>query len=140
MPAEDYIAAGAGGALKLKGAKVQKAKKKKSKNKDKDKDKSANLESSISSTTADVQSMGQDDSNNIEQVTMPVHESEFEYKTEAERRHEEAMRKKVLAPHTSGVGSYKTKRMGRLTYTPRCNECSKTPPSPQKLEKPIKRG
>ncbi|KAI3323304.1 DUF1754-domain-containing protein [Xylariaceae sp. AK1471] len=96
MPADDYIAAGAGGALKLKGAKVQKAKKKKSRNKDKDK--STNLERSISSTattTTEAQPKRRDDSKDVEKAATSDHESGSEYKTEAERRHEDAMKKKM---------------------------------------------
>ncbi|KAI0533271.1 hypothetical protein GGR58DRAFT_487499 [Xylaria digitata] len=98
MPADDYSSAGAGGALKLKGAKVQKAKKKKTKNKSKDKDRSANLEQSLSTTTsAEAESRERDDSNDVEKAAMSGHDSEpeSEYKTEAERRHEEAMKKKM---------------------------------------------
>ncbi|KAI0491198.1 hypothetical protein F4859DRAFT_508986 [Xylaria cf. heliscus] len=89
MPADDYVSAGTGGALKLKGAKVQK-KKKKSKNKDKDK--SASLERALSTTPKE-----QDNTKDVEQAATPDRESDHEpeYKTEAERRHEEAMKKKM---------------------------------------------
>ncbi|TGJ83939.1 hypothetical protein E0Z10_g4858 [Xylaria hypoxylon] len=87
-----------GGALKLKGAKVQKAKKKKSKSKDKDR--SANLEQSLSTTTsAEAEARERDDNNDVEKAAMSGHNSEPEpepeYKTEAEQRHEEAMKKKM---------------------------------------------
>ncbi|KAI1432649.1 hypothetical protein GGR50DRAFT_673319 [Xylaria sp. CBS 124048] len=94
MPADDYVVAGTGGALKLKGAKVQKAKKKKS-IKSKQKDKSADLERSLNS--AELQPKGRGVSNHPEKATASDHEPEPEtqYKTEAERRHEEAMKKKM---------------------------------------------
>ncbi|KAI0422259.1 hypothetical protein F5X98DRAFT_327490 [Xylaria grammica] len=95
MPADDYFSAGTGGALKLKGAKVQKVKNKK---KSKSKDKSANLERSLSTTTsAETESRERDDSDDVEKVAVSGHasEPEPEYKTEAERRHEEAMKKKM---------------------------------------------
>ncbi|KAI8952704.1 hypothetical protein F4801DRAFT_540004 [Xylaria longipes] len=90
MPADDYVSAGTGGALKLKGAKVQKAKKKKGKSKDKDK--SASLERALSTTSKE-----RDDTKNTEKATTPDRDSnpEPEYKTEAERRHEEAVKKKM---------------------------------------------
>ncbi|KAI1283676.1 hypothetical protein F5Y07DRAFT_394576 [Xylaria sp. FL0933] len=95
MPADDYLSAGAGGALKLKGAKIQKAKKKKkSKSQSEDKDKSAKLERSLSTTTTGAETrLGEPD----DVQGAPGHESEPEpgYKTEAERRHEEAMKKKM---------------------------------------------
>ncbi|KAI1165266.1 hypothetical protein F5B18DRAFT_649976 [Nemania serpens] len=96
MPADDYVSAVAGGALKLKGSKVQKAKKKKTKGKDKDK--SAILERSQSATTgAKVQSTTErgDSSKDHEPEPQSEPEPEPEYKTEAERRHEEAMKKKM---------------------------------------------
>ncbi|KAH8157373.1 hypothetical protein CIB48_g10874 [Xylaria polymorpha] len=91
MPADDYVSAGTGGALRLKGAKVQKAKKKK-KSKDKEKDKSASLERALSTTSKE-----RDGSKDVEKAATPDRESdpEPEYKTEAERRHEEAMKKKM---------------------------------------------
>ncbi|KAI2643486.1 hypothetical protein GGS21DRAFT_486009 [Xylaria nigripes] len=92
MPKEDYISAGTGGALKLKGAKVQKAKKKKS-SKKKEKDNSANLDRSIESVES--QSKGRGDSGDVEKAASSDHEYEPEYKTEAERSHEEAMKKKM---------------------------------------------
>ncbi|KAI1310017.1 hypothetical protein F5Y03DRAFT_392447 [Xylaria venustula] len=92
MPADAYSSAGTGGALKLKGAKVQKAKKKKSKSESKDKDKSAKLERSLST-----QQEARDDTGDVKKGETSGHESEPEpeYKTEAERRHEEAMKKKM---------------------------------------------
>ncbi|KAI0120217.1 hypothetical protein GGR51DRAFT_15827 [Nemania sp. FL0031] len=90
MPADEYVSAGTGGALKLKGAKVQKSKKKKSKQKEKDK--AANLERSLS-TKASGEERDDNDNDNNNKDTDPG--SEPEYKTEAERRHEEAMKKKM---------------------------------------------
>ncbi|KAI0969783.1 hypothetical protein F4678DRAFT_463111 [Xylaria arbuscula] len=92
MPADAYSSAGTGGALKLKGAKIQKAKKKKSKSESKDKDKSAKLERSLST-----QQEARDDVSDAKKGETSAHESEPEpeYKTEAERRHEEAMKKKM---------------------------------------------
>ncbi|KAI0810471.1 hypothetical protein GGR55DRAFT_643969 [Xylaria sp. FL0064] len=99
MPADDYLSAPAGGALKLKGAKVQKAKKKKkSKSQNEDKGKSAKLERSLSTTTgAETRLEEPDDVQGAKGAVTPGHESEpeLEYKTEAERRHEEAMKKKM---------------------------------------------
>lgn len=94
MPTDDYASASTGGALKLKGAKVQKAKKKK-KSKSKDKDQSANLERSLAS--GDAPPTKRDDSSK-DPDPEPEPEPEPEYKTEAERRHEEAMKKKVRHP------------------------------------------
>lgn len=104
MPAGDYFSAGTGGALKLKGAKVQKTtKKKRSKSQSKDKDKSASLERSLSSTPgAETQLEERDGIKDAKKAAISGHESEPEpeYKTEAERRHEEAVKKKVTYMHT----------------------------------------
>lgn len=108
MPADEYSSFGGGGALKLKGGKVTKHKKKK-------KDRSgagSDLEKSLS--TGETQSKSDekrkdkkirepgsdeepenkkkrdDDGNDADGDARPV-----EYKTEAERRHEEFQRKKV---------------------------------------------
>ncbi|KAJ2980800.1 hypothetical protein NUW58_g6852 [Xylaria curta] len=96
MPADEYASTGTGGALKLKGAKVQKAKKKK-KSKGQDKDKSAALERSMSTGSKERDGSNKD----AERAATPDHGSDHEpeYKTEAERRHEEAMKKKVLHKH-----------------------------------------
>ncbi|KAI1363555.1 hypothetical protein F5Y08DRAFT_309077 [Xylaria arbuscula] len=95
MPADDYVSAGAGGALKLKGAKVQKSKKKK--NKSKDKDKSASIERALSGTPGADAQPEKGDIDDAKKATTPGADSdpEPEYKTEAERRHEEAMKKKM---------------------------------------------
>ncbi|KAI0157850.1 DUF1754-domain-containing protein [Xylariaceae sp. FL1272] len=88
MPADDYVASG-GGALRLKGAKVQKAKKKKSKSKDKEK--SAVLESTLSASKQTAKSSKQEAVDDAADGS----DGEAEYKTEAERRHDEANRKKI---------------------------------------------
>lgn len=86
MPADDYASVGGGGALKLKGGKVQKNKKKK-------KSKAPNLEQSLSagddSAPRETDRTPRDDSKDVDEGTVTEH------KTEAERRHEEANRKKV---------------------------------------------
>ncbi|KAI1498477.1 hypothetical protein F5X99DRAFT_321833 [Biscogniauxia marginata] len=95
MPSDDYASVGGSGALKLKGAKVQKAKKKK-------KDKStSNLERSLSSqpdlaATQDPTEPREDDASESNKPQESDGEHAAEYKTEAERRHEEASRKKML--------------------------------------------
>lgn len=112
MPADEYASAGAGGALKLKGAKIQKTKKKK-KSKGIDKDKATNLERSLPATTStDARSTVQHhDGDDVEKKGMadPESEPESEYKTEAERRHEEAMKKKVTYPNNN-TSAYTTDR------------------------------
>ncbi|KAI1663097.1 DUF1754-domain-containing protein [Daldinia decipiens] len=98
MPADDYVSAAGAGALKLKGGKIQKNKKKK-------KTKAANFERSLtpgdSSTSAsasaskpkDVEDPRQRDSKDADDGG----EGDVaEQKTEAERRYEEANRKKML--------------------------------------------
>ncbi|KAK5627227.1 hypothetical protein RRF57_002942 [Xylaria bambusicola] len=96
MPVDEYVSAGTGGALKLKGAKIQKAKKQK-KSKSKDKDKSASLERALSGTPAAETLLETRDIEDVEKAGehAPEPDSEPEYKTEAERRHEEAVKKKV---------------------------------------------
>lgn len=97
MPADDYVSAAGAGALKLKGGKIQKNKKKK-------KTKAPTLERSLtpgdSSTSTskpkDVEDPGQRDSKDADDGG----EGEVvEQKTEAERRYEEANRKKVCFVH-----------------------------------------
>ncbi|KAI1377474.1 DUF1754-domain-containing protein [Hypoxylon crocopeplum] len=90
MPADDYTSVGGGGALKLKGAKVQKTKKKK-------KSKIPNLERALSpedvSPAKEVEKAQRDGSKDGEDE----HDGDVvERKTEAERRHEEAARKKMM--------------------------------------------
>ncbi|KAI1776004.1 DUF1754-domain-containing protein [Hypoxylon cercidicola] len=84
MPADDYASVGGGGALKLKGGKVQKTKKKKSK--------VSSLERSLSvdATSKETESTPRGDSKDVDE------EAVTEHKTEAERRHEEANRKKMM--------------------------------------------
>ncbi|KAI1444578.1 DUF1754-domain-containing protein [Annulohypoxylon stygium] len=92
MPADDYASVGGGGALKLKGGKVQKNKKKK-------KTKS-NLERSLATSDDPAsqeakQTMEAEEADKTRQDNGDD-ESIVEHKTEAERRHEEANRKKML--------------------------------------------
>ncbi|KAI1328760.1 hypothetical protein F5Y16DRAFT_140962 [Xylariaceae sp. FL0255] len=86
MPAEDYASVGTGGALRLKGAKVQKSKKKKKDKKDKDKE-AVTVERELSTSNSDAKQEVADEPEN--EYDAP------EYKTEAERRHEEAAAKKM---------------------------------------------
>ncbi|KAI1391264.1 DUF1754-domain-containing protein [Hypoxylon trugodes] len=87
MPADDYTSIRGGGALKLKGGKVQKAKKKK-------KTKAASPERSLSiadeSSVIEAEKIQRGDGKDEEDTKV------VEHKTEAERRHEEANRKKML--------------------------------------------
>ncbi|XXH00370.1 dolichol kinase [Hypoxylon texense] len=89
MPADDYVSIGGGGALKLKGGKVQKTKKKK-------KSKTSSLERSLSAevdpTPKETERAPRDDSKDADEGAVAV----AERKTEAERRHEEANRKKMM--------------------------------------------
>ncbi|KAI1336198.1 hypothetical protein F5Y15DRAFT_215323 [Xylariaceae sp. FL0016] len=87
MPANDYAAVGGGGALKLKGGKVQKSKKKK---------KDKNLERSLSAA-AEAKPQ-KDESAEADKDARKASDDEdgTPQKTEAERRHEEATRKKML--------------------------------------------
>lgn len=89
MPSDDYVSVGGGGALKLKGAKVNKKKKKKSSKSDLEK----NLGSGSSSSSSSKAITKKDDDANDD------HEDNGDapgrYKTETERRYEEARKKKV---------------------------------------------
>ncbi|KAK6952188.1 hypothetical protein Daesc_006721 [Daldinia eschscholtzii] len=91
MPADDYVSAAGTGALKLKGGKIQKPKKKK-------KTKVPNLERSLTpgesstSKSKDVEDPRERDSKDADDGDGDV----VEYKTEAERRYEEANKKKML--------------------------------------------
>ncbi|KAI8959535.1 DUF1754-domain-containing protein [Daldinia sp. FL1419] len=95
MPSDDYVSAIGGGALKLKGGKVQKSKKKK-------KTKIPNLERSVtprdSSSTKpkDIENLRQDDNEDVVDGSDGSNNDVAEHKTEAERRYEEANRKKML--------------------------------------------
>ncbi|KAF7541238.1 hypothetical protein G7054_g668 [Neopestalotiopsis clavispora] len=104
MPSDDYVAFSGGGALKLKGGKVSKSKKKK-----KDKTAGAGLERALSTGESSAAEGGKE----IEKPTSskkkiprddederPEEDDErdepIEYKTEAQKRHEEYKRKKML--------------------------------------------
>lgn len=91
MPADEYASVGGGGTLKLKGGKVQKTKKKK-------KSKAQAIERALSteddSTSKEVERTPRDDGKDGEEGDVAEH------KTEAERRHEEANRKKVRGLHS----------------------------------------
>ncbi|KAI1139063.1 DUF1754-domain-containing protein [Hypoxylon sp. FL0543] len=87
MPADEYAPVGGGGVLKLKGGKVQKTKKKK-------RSKAASLERALSAE-------GDPSTNEVAKSRQDAGKDEdgedvAERKTEAERRHEEANRKKML--------------------------------------------
>ncbi|KAF3021072.1 hypothetical protein E8E14_012814 [Neopestalotiopsis sp. 37M] len=105
MPSDDYVAFSGGGALKLKGGKVSKSKKKK-----KDKTAAAGLERALSTGESSAAEGGNKE---IEKPTSskkkiprddederPEEDDErdepIEYKTEAQKRHEEYKRKKML--------------------------------------------
>ncbi|KAI2608454.1 DUF1754-domain-containing protein [Hypoxylon fragiforme] len=94
MPTDEYASVAGGGALKLKGGKVQKNKKDKKKKK---KSKELTIERSLSTedNTAikEVEQTQRDDSKNKTDHSV---EGLVEHKTEAERRHEEANRKKMM--------------------------------------------
>ncbi|KAG9250931.1 uncharacterized protein F5Z01DRAFT_677427 [Emericellopsis atlantica] len=92
MPADDYVPVG-GGALKLKGAKVEKKKKKKSKKPDLEKNLTAPSEESDAKSIArqDQSPTAEDDRTTKEEDSTP--ESR---KTAAELRYEEFKRKRLL--------------------------------------------
>jgi protein FAM32A len=100
MPADDYTSFSGGGALKLKGGRVSKGKKKKSKEKQ-----PSDLERALctgeSSKTKERASSEKRDKDADKDADKPAEdeadarEPVDEYKTEAERRHEEYKRKKV---------------------------------------------
>ncbi|CAJ2508058.1 Uu.00g092440.m01.CDS01 [Anthostomella pinea] len=99
MPADEYASVGGGGALKLKGGKVQKSKKKKNK------EKSSNLERSLSTgldptTSKELDKKAQrlhgDEEDAGKRHQSDDEEGTVEHKTEAERRHAEFARKKML--------------------------------------------
>ncbi|KAI0024395.1 hypothetical protein F4780DRAFT_775787 [Xylariomycetidae sp. FL0641] len=96
MPADEYAAVGGGGALKLKGAKVQKSSKKKKKNKDKAaKDKSAELEQALAGKKASDEDKPEPPPTTAA-AAADDDDDAMEHKTEAERRHAEFTRKKLL--------------------------------------------
>ncbi|KAI0883327.1 DUF1754-domain-containing protein [Annulohypoxylon maeteangense] len=92
MPADDYASVGGGGPLKLKGGKVQKNKKKKKSK--------ANLEHSLATVDDSTakEAKEADGADDVEKMRQENGDDEdiIEHKTEAERRHEEANRKKML--------------------------------------------
>lgn len=101
MPSDDYASFSGGGALKLKGGKIGKSKKKK-------KDKASDLERSLSTGGSGgeakldpdkkrAKSKAIDDGRPEEAPEDDADEGLADHKTEAERRHEEAQRKKVRA-------------------------------------------
>ncbi|KAI0167172.1 DUF1754-domain-containing protein [Hypoxylon sp. FL1284] len=86
MPSNDYASVGGGGALKLKGGKVQKTKKKK-------KSKIPSLEQS---TAAGDDSAPKAERSSQSESKDTTGEPMADRKTEAERRHDEANRKKMM--------------------------------------------
>ncbi|KAI0471134.1 hypothetical protein GGR56DRAFT_668029 [Xylariaceae sp. FL0804] len=96
MPADEYTSVGGGGALRLKGGKVEKSKKKKKKDR--------KLERPVGDVATAAATSKDLDSTELRDGEEPVAGSRVkaedtdraEYKTEAERRHEEAARKKML--------------------------------------------
>ncbi|RYP69090.1 hypothetical protein DL771_006321 [Monosporascus sp. 5C6A] len=137
MGADDYAVAG-GGALKLKGSKVQKSKKKK-------KDKSSNnLERSlsviegdddpkaISSSPKEVEKKEKkkrrDDSDGGAEDPEKSDHDTVEHKTEAERRHEEIQRRKLLKMFEDGsakpelLKTHKERVEGLNTYLSKLSE------------------
>lgn len=98
MPSDDYASFGGGGALKLKGGKVSKGKKKR-------KDKPSDLERALSAGESSKTKELADDERHEKDADRPKDEEEVgqepvtEYKTDAERRHEEYKRKKVRIHH-----------------------------------------
>ncbi|KAG5913654.1 hypothetical protein E4U42_000952 [Claviceps africana] len=101
MPSGDYTAVG-GGALKLKGAKVQKNKKKRKANNDLEKNLSGGdtddvVKTKKKSTPDDAQNSADQDVDRQEQASKDVQEEEVSEvrKTEAERRYEEVKRKRL---------------------------------------------
>ncbi|KAH9883390.1 hypothetical protein F4778DRAFT_788645 [Xylariomycetidae sp. FL2044] len=140
MPSDDYSSYSGGGALKLKGAKVQKARKKK---KDKKTSIPAEFEPSLSvaarddhrssSTKEPEKTRSSRKANDVDKYGRPEDEEDEgeavdEYKTEAERRHEEATRKKMLKmledPNVSSelLKTHKERVEGLNTYLSKLSE------------------
>ena len=134
MPADEYSSFGGGGALKLKGGKVTKHKKKK-------KDRSgagSDLEKSLS--TGETQSKS-DEKRKEKKSREPGTDVErdegkrddgdeaklVEYKTEAERRHEEFQRKKVSRHPQWRRGCYSRNKKEILTTLVQTHSCSSYP-------------
>lgn len=110
MPADEYAVAG-GGALKLKGGKVQKTKKKK-KTTTTNKEGGSNLERSLAVVEGEssknvAEKQGKKKQRNEAKDTKSPENSDnddggenvADHKTEAERRHEEIQRRKVRIRH-----------------------------------------
>ncbi|TQS32339.1 hypothetical protein Golomagni_07346 [Golovinomyces magnicellulatus] len=87
MPSDDYVAVGGGGALKLKGAKINKKKKKKSTKTDLEK----NLADGGSSKEVSKKDKDPQDEQDDHEDDGPA-----PMKTESERRHDEIRRKRLL--------------------------------------------
>ncbi|KAF4984943.1 hypothetical protein FDECE_16951 [Fusarium decemcellulare] len=92
MGSDEYTAVGGGGALKLKGAKVHKKKKKRDK---------TDLEKNLGTGKRERKDDGDDDDDNKRKKTddEPRDEEDEEHevqKTEAEKRHEEIKKKRLL--------------------------------------------
>ncbi|KAI0398281.1 hypothetical protein F5Y17DRAFT_411740 [Xylariaceae sp. FL0594] len=100
MPSDEYVSGATGGALKLKGGKIQK-KKKKSKSKEKDVAAKLDRSSRSASAVAELKDDGDITDKAVAEASRPIPDNNndeddtTEYKTEAERRHEEAMKKKM---------------------------------------------
>ncbi|KAK3196002.1 hypothetical protein K4F52_000870 [Lecanicillium sp. MT-2017a] len=94
MPSDDYKSFGGGGALKLKGAKVDKKKKKKAPKPDLEKNLSAGDEKAVSKRR------GSDAEDDKKKNDKPASDNEDERpvvpKTESERRYEETRKKRLL--------------------------------------------
>lgn len=119
MPSDDYAVFSGGGILKLKGGKISKNKKKK-------KDRPTDLERSLSTGEASASkeleksSSSKKRSKDEERVEeeAPEEEEPVDYKTEAQRRHEEYKKKKVC--HRSPFRPDKQKLELIATHTNRC--------------------
>ncbi|KAH8177283.1 hypothetical protein LIA77_02365 [Sarocladium implicatum] len=88
MPSDDYAPLGGGGALKLKGAKVDKKKKKKKPKSDLEKNLA--VDEAKATKSPDAAAVAEDDERAEEK------ERYAPQKTEAEKRHEEIRRKRLL--------------------------------------------
>lgn len=104
MPSDDYASFSGGGALKLKGGKIGKNKKKK-------KDRASDLERSLSTGGSGSETKPDPEKKRAKSKAVDEQpekapdadgdgdEDLIDHKTEAERRHEEAQRKKVRGAH-----------------------------------------
>lgn len=95
MPADDYASASTGGALRLKGAKVKKNKKKKAGKSDLEKNLSTGSGGGESSSASKLTKEASED-NDGQQAQNTASPPPQRRKTEAERRFDEARRKKLL--------------------------------------------